>query len=66
MLHTHGLRVARLEVLVERGEDLRVEHLEPAHSVHHPLQVLEQPGKKGEDFKAGISKHSKQYLCTKL
>lgn len=40
MLHTHGLSVAGLQVLVQDGEYLRVEHLEPPYSVDHPLQVL--------------------------
>jgi hypothetical protein len=43
VLHRHVFRVgrARLHVLVESGEDLRVEHLEPPDPVGHALELLE-------------------------
>ena len=48
MLHGQVLGVvvrARPHVLVQGGEDLRVQHLEAADSVHHAFQLLEKKKK---------------------
>lgn len=41
VFHRHVLAVARLQVLVQDGKDLVVEHLEFTDSVHHLLQRLQ-------------------------
>ena len=42
VLHRHalGIRAARSQIFAERGKNLRVQHLEPADSIHHSFQLL--------------------------
>ena len=44
VLDGNVLRVgtARPHILVQCGENLRVEHLEPPNTVHHSLQLLQK------------------------
>lgn len=42
VLHGHALPIARLQVLVQDGDDLVIEDLELANSLYHLLQRLQQ------------------------
>ena len=58
------VRVARLEVLVEHGEDLIVQYLELAHAVHHSLQRLQrkQPNSNKLQVHVGVHIHYIVYI----
>lgn len=40
MLHVRALDVVALQILVQHGKDLGVEHLEAADAIDHALQIL--------------------------
>lgn len=42
VLHGRALSIARLQVLVQHGDDLVIKNLELADSLHHLLQRLPQ------------------------
>ena len=44
--HVFRVRAARPNVLVESGENLRVQDLKPPDSIHHPLQLLAREKKR--------------------
>ena len=46
VFHGKVVCVARFQVFVQDGEDLVVENLELANSIHHSLQWLQKPKKK--------------------